>query len=400
LQRRLEGGADYLRYYSDRLLASPLATLEQLAGHIRQHTPDVIDLGSGAPRFDLVPAVTTRLSPDQRGWPDLAGLPELRGEVATKLFSDNRLAVSPAEEILITQGAIGAAHTILDAFVNRGDSVALFDPVSPMYPLLVRTRGAKIRWISTGVEEGRLRVRFDHLARALRGAKLLVINSPANPTGAVLAAEDLEQIAWWANRQDVLVLSDEVFERFVYDAPLTSLATLPLAQARTLTVGSVSKSHALVAARVGWIAGHRHLLRACKATAALRTPFVSLLSQLQALHALRTSPDAFAPIQANMESRRRFVHDRLRAMGLETPSPTGGFFYWVSVPRQHGTGQAFAETLLTTQRVRVLPGDLFGPSGRHHIRLSFVAEDGRLEEGLNRLAAMVQGTTPNVRRAA
>jgi aspartate/methionine/tyrosine aminotransferase len=403
LQRRLEGGADYLRYYSDRLLAAPLRQLERIAGAFGPDGADVIDLGCGSPRFDLLSSTSTKLPPDRRGWPDLTGLPELRGAVAAKLLAENRLAFSPAEEILVTAGALGAVQTILDAFVNRGDRVVLPDPVSPLYPLLARTRGARVSWVATRTEEGRLRLRFDQLARHLHAARLLVLCSPANPTGGILHPEDLEQITWWADRNDVLLLSDEVFDRYHHESAPTSIATIPRARLRTVTVGSVSKSHALASARTGWIAAHRHLLRPCVATAALRAPFVPTLSQMVALAALRTSPEAFAPHLEQFESRRRYTFDRLRAMGLSPVWPHGAFFLWLPVPAGWRTGEHFAETLLTTRRVRVVPGDLFGPSGKGFVRLSYAADEGRLEEGLNRIADLVRGQKPKAglfRRAA
>lgn len=390
LQRRLGGGAEYLRYYSDRLLGAPLGLLERLADCVAQDAPDVIDLASATPRFDLAPT-PPRLPSDQRGWPDAVGMPELRGAVASKLLADNRLAVSPAEEILITHGSMGAAQVILDAFVNRGDRVVLLDPTSPLYPLLAWTRSASIRWVGTRLDGGRLRPRFDHLSRSLRGARLLVINSPANPTGGVIAAEDLEQVAWWAARHDVLILSDEVFERFQYDEKPVSVGSLDAARTRTLTIGSVSKGHGLTAARVGWIAAQRHLLRPCALTAGLRTPFVPTLSQMHALAALRAGPAAFPPVLEQFESRRRYTHDRLRAIGFDAEMPAGGMFFWLSVPEGHGTGRAFAEALRTTRRVRVTPGDLFGPSGSRHVRLCYAVDDGRLEEGLNRVDELVRG---------
>jgi aspartate/methionine/tyrosine aminotransferase len=403
LQRRLEGGADYLRFYSDRLLTSPLRQLERIAAAMESDNADVIDLSCGSPRFDLLSSASTKLPPDRRGWPSIPGLPELRGAVAAKLLTENRLAFSPAEEILITAGALGAVQTILDAFVNRGDRVVLPDPISPLYPLLVRTRGARVSWIGTRTDEGRLRLRFDHLARHLRGARLLVLNSPANPTGGILHPEDLEQITWWADRHDALVLSDEVFDRYHHESEPTSIATFSRARARTLTVGSVSKSHALASARTGWIAAHRHLLRPCIATAALRAPFVPTLSQVVALTALRTAPESFAPVLAQFDSRRRYAFERLRAMGLSPVWPHGAFFLWLPVPTGWRTGELFAETLLTTRRVRVLPGDLFGPSGKAYVRLSYAADEGRLEEGLNRMADLIKGPRPKVglfRRAA
>jgi aspartate/methionine/tyrosine aminotransferase len=201
----------------------------------------------------------------------------------------------------------------------------------------------------------------------------------------------LEQIAWWAGRHDVLVLSDEVFERYHHDTEPVSLATLPGAQRRTLTVGSVSKGHALASARVGWLAAHRHLLRACTAAAALRTPFVPTLSQQVALAALRTGPDAFEPVRAEFASRRRYASERLRAAGLNPPWPAGAFFLWVPVWELGLNGRDFTAALLREKKVRLTPGDLFGPSGAGYVRLSYAAEDGRLQEGLNRLADFVQG---------
>jgi aspartate/methionine/tyrosine aminotransferase len=391
VRRRLNGGGDCLRYCSDRLLTAPLAELEQAAACLERHGPDVIDLAQGAPQFDLLPSTGSKLPADRRGWPPAGGLPELRAAVADKLLADNCLAVSPADEVLITAGAIGAVQTVVDAFVNRGDRVVLMDPVSPLYPLALRTRRARPRWLPTWVEDGRTRFRLEHLARALRGARLVVLNSPANPTGGVLAPEDLDQVAWWADRHDVLILSDEVFERFHHDGEPVSVGSLPRARRRTLTVGGVSKGHALAAARVGWLAAYRHLLRPCLATAALRTPFVPTLCQQLALAALRTGPDAFEPVRRGFESRRRFAFERLRALELNVPWPAGAFFLWVPVWDLGLSGQRFADGLLREHKALVTPGHLFGPSGVGYVRLSYAAEDGRLQEGLNRVADYVEG---------
>jgi aspartate/methionine/tyrosine aminotransferase len=391
--RRLFGGPPTgLRYCSDRLLAAPLDELAPLSDELGPAADDAIDLSRGEPRFDLLPSGTNKLPADRRGWPPVAGLPELRQAIAAKLRADNGLAADTEGEILVTAGTLGAAHTALDAFVNAGDSVVLADPSSPLYPLALRTRRAKVRWLTTWTEDGRTRFRLDELARSLRGAKMLVLTSPGNPTGGVVAPEDLEQIAWWAHRFDVLLFSDEVFERFQHDGEQVSLATLPQAKSRTLTAGSVSKGHALAAARVGWLAGPRQLVRPCLATAALRSPFVPTLSQQVALAALRTDAAAFEAVREAFDSRRRYAGERLRAMGLNAPWPAGAFFFWVPVWQLGRSGRSFAEGLLREKKVRVTPGDLFGPSGPGYVRLSYAADDGRLHEGLERLAEFVEGT--------
>jgi aspartate/methionine/tyrosine aminotransferase len=396
VQRRLGGGAAFLRYYSNRLLLSPLRQLETVADSQKDREADVIDLAGGLPSFDLLPSTSTKLPADRRGWPPFGGLTELRGAVAEKLLRENSLAFNPAGEVLITAGVLGAVQTVLDAFVNRGDPVVLFDPCSPLYSLLAATRRARLRWLRTWTEEGRTRFRPDHLARTLRGARLVVLNTPSNPTGGVLTAEDLEQIAWWADRHDVLILSDECYERYLPEGFTTSIGTLPRARQRTLTAGSVSQGYALASARVGWLAAYRHLLQPCRLTAALRSPFVPTLSQQIALGALRTEPGEFEPIRSELASRQRYAFERLRGMELNPAWPAGGFFLWVPVWEQGFRGRFYAERLLRERNVRVSPGDLFGPSGTGYIRLSCAVDDGRLQEGLNRLADYLQsGQAPS-----
>jgi aspartate/methionine/tyrosine aminotransferase len=403
VRRRLGRAADSLRYFSDRVLDAPWDELRQWAGQLAPPAPDVIDLSQGSPRFDLTPSTTTKLPADRRGWPPVGGLPPLKAAIAEKLLADHCLRADPNDEVLIADGAFGAASAALDAFVNRGDRVVLLDPSSPMYPLILRDRGARIVWLPAWTEEGRTRIRPDHLARALEGAKLLVICSPNNPTGGVLAAEDLEQIVWWAIRRDVLVLSDESFERFRYDAELASVGALPGARRRTLTVGGVSKGYGLAAARVGWLTAERGLLAPCRAAAALRAPFVPMLSQQAALAALRTGPETFAAIHKEYAARKRYSLDRLRAVDLAVTEPAGAFFLWTPVWTLGVSGQEFTDGLLREKKVLVTPGEWFGPSGPGWVRISFAADDGRLHEGMQRLCEYVselRGQTPVAARAA
>src|SRR5262249_49412572 len=151
----------------------------------------------------------------------------------------------------------------------------------------------------------------------------------------------LEQLVWWADRRDVLLVNDEVFERYGYDGARSSLATFPRAQRRTLTLGSISKGHALASARVGWVAGHRHLVRPCALTAVLQTPFVPTLCQQVALAALRQGNDGFQPIKAEFASRRQYGYERLQGMGLKPVWPAGAFFFWLPVWDLGLSGQEF-----------------------------------------------------------
>ncbi len=397
-QRWSDGGAANLRYYSDRALCAPLAAAREAACLTEIAGPDVIDLAAGSPGFDLVPSGSTKLPADRRGNPPAQGLQELREAVASRLARIANLAVNPTDEVIVTHGVSGALGLALESFVNPGDRVVLFDPTAPVHIHAVKQRRARIRWISTWMENGRTRFRLDHLARALRGARLLVLASPGNPAGGTLDSEDLEQIAWWAERRDVLVLEDEAFERYQYGGKRVNLATLPRAGRRTLTAGSVSKGHGLAAARVGWLCGHRHLLRPCIGTSLAQGAAVATLCQQIALTALQLDDESFTPMRAAFDSRRRYAYERLQALGLRPPWPAGAFFFWVPVGALGMNGQQFAALLMETRRVAVTPGHLFGPSGHDRVRLSYASEDGRLREGLCRLGEFVRGNQG--RRAA
>lgn len=390
VQRMTVGGDAFLPYYSDDLLSAPHAELREMLAMRLGLRRDGIDLATAAPCFDLVPSGSTRLPADRRDAPPLGGLSELRTAVADKLRRENGLVVQPAGEVLITAGVAGAWQLILSAFVNAGDRVVLFDPSSPLYSFGLRRRRAKIRWVPTRMENGRLRFEPGRFVESLRGARLLVVTSPSNPTGGVFAPEDCEMMAWWAHRRDVLLFHDTALERFTYDAELARIGALPRAQDRTLTAGSLSKGYGLGSARVGWLAGHRHLLRPCALSTALEWSTVPTLCQQIALLALGQNDEVFAPILADFASRRSYTFERVSAMGLKPDWPAGGHFLWVPVRQLGLDGAEFAAQLARSRQVQVWPGHHFGPSGSGHIRLSYAAEEGRMRQGLARLGEFVR----------
>jgi aspartate/methionine/tyrosine aminotransferase len=384
----LEEYAGHWQHYSDRLLAAPVDSLRMAALLLKPRPSEVIDLGQGSPHFDLVPSASTKLPADQRGWPPPGGLLELREAVARRLSASGDREVA-AEDVLITAGASTAFHLVLEAFVNPGDRVVLFDPTSPLFWLGVRQQRGIVRWVTTWMEEGQTRFREQQLARAMRNARLIVVNSPANPTGGILTASDLERIAWWARRRDVLIFDDEVYQRYVYGGERASIGASPDTQQRTLTAGSLSMGHGLAAARVGWLAGCKPLIQPCAVSAALSSLFVPTLCQKQALQAFQEENRRFQAIHAEFELRRRYAFERLRAMERGVVLPGGGFFLWFPVWDLGLSGRQFADQCVRQQKVAVTPGDLFGPSGKGMVRISYALEEGRLREGLSRLEAFI-----------
>ncbi|QDU60616.1 Putative N-acetyl-LL-diaminopimelate aminotransferase [Planctomycetes bacterium Pan216] len=380
-------GVDYLRYYSHGVLGSPNVELRTAQALLDRASSDVIDLSIAAPSPDsaLLAGFQQQFSLDQ-GYPPVRGLESLREAIAEKLATRNRVAVDPSSEILVTNGVSQSIGLMLDSFVDRGSRVVLFDPTFFVYRLAAMNRGAWIRFVRTEQESGRLRVEEKGLRRALRGASVLFLNSPSNPTGSVLSLEDLERIAWWCRRYDVLIFSDEVYEDFVYGGQHHSIASLPEARDRTITASSFSKSHGLAGYRIGYLAGCRHLVQTLLLSLLANCPFVPTASQRLALLALR---EPLARRHARLEEfrhRRTWVCETLRGMGFELEEPGGAFFCWADVSRLATTGRAFSEALLDAEDVLLLPGDSCGPSGKRFVRFSFAGELSELREGLTRLA--------------
>jgi aspartate/methionine/tyrosine aminotransferase len=384
--RLSHGGKRFLRYYSDRVLAAPVDELTDPATFPNADGGDVLNLNRSAPPVEAFHG--GRPPGYHFGAASTNGDAALRAAIAERCGR----AVNPDDEVLVTHGATAGFAAVLDAFVNPGDRVVLFDPCSPLFALGAKSRRAKVRWVPTWTEDGRTRFVVDGLARTLRGAMLLAIADPTNPTGGTLSAEDYEQIAWLARRQDVLVYVDQSFDRYRYtDAPRPALAEVVGTENRLLTAGSVTQGYGVGAARVGWVTGPKPLVNAVSLMANLSAPFVPASCQQIALKALTAAESLFAPTRELFRRKRDYTLERLRGMGLEPTTPTGGYTCWVSVAGLGLTGRAFAEKLLREHRVLVGPGAAYGPSGTDFVRISFAEEDGRLREGLTRVGMFVAG---------
>lgn len=388
-RRLTDGGSSYLRYYSDRVLTAPVEELLDPAYFPDTAGPGVFDLNQPAPRSASGVSLG-RFTAERGGNPPASGLSELRTAIAARYHRIDGRKVDAATEVLVTHGATGALTAALDAFVNPGDRVVLFDPSSPLFALGLASRRARVRWVPTWTEDGRCRYVLREFEQAMRGATMLVLSDPGNPTGGVLSDEELDHIAWIAAAYDVLVYADESFSRYRFDARGKCFGKLPGADRRILTAGSMTQEFGLGSLRVGWLAGPRHLVRACGLTQNLNAPFVPVVCQQAAARALAETDTEFGTSLDHLRRKRDYAVERLRAMGLEPDSPAGGYFLWAPVAGLGMDGRAFAERLFREERVQVGPGCVYGPSGAGHVRVSVAGDDGRLREGLSRMAAFVE----------
>lgn len=391
--RQLMGeGLPFLKYYNGRILGSPNVELRATQALLDAATGDVIDLSVGAPEVD--PQIDPRAAIGERvasGYPAVAGLPELRSAIADKLQSENGIHVDPQWEVLVTNGVSQGIGLMLDTFVDRGEKVAILDPGFFVYRLAAMNRGCKVHLLPTETAGGKMCIADRDLERGLRRAKVLFLNTPNNPTGGIAERDVLERIAYWCKRRDVLVFSDEVYERFVYRGEHVSIGSLPGMADRTITANSFSKTHALASFRAGYLAGPRYLIQPTIVSFLATAPFVSTASQRMALAALARPTTRLDAMIDRFRRRRRLVADTLRRLGLPADEPPGAFYFWTPIGSLGCTAAEFSSRLLAEQRVVVMPGDSYGIDGTRHIRISYALAETQLIEGLRRLESFVQG---------
>ena len=386
---------DSYRYFSDRLLASPMQLVRDTAPFLEAHGPDLIDLSLAVPQFDIFQgeASGTKVT-SQCANPTVFGAPELRTAIAERIRAMHQLDYAPEDEVLVTAGAAAALNLVLDTFLSPREGVVLLDPSSRLFPLAVQHRRGRVRWVPSAVERGIVRFALAKLVPELRHAKMLILQAPVNPTGAIFDAEDLEQVAWYCDREDVLILSDQSFELYQWEGRRNCIAGFPKAARRTLLTNSLSQSHGMAAYRVGWVAGPRRLLRPSAMTAFLQRAAVPTPCQQLALAALQSPREPLNALGREVLERQRLACEQLQLLGLRPVIPAGGYFIWLPVTGMNVTGRIFAEELLRDHQVLVLPGDLFGSSGRNFVRISLAASDEQLREGLKRIGTYVRGLAP------
>ena len=355
---------------------------------------DVISLGVGEP--DFVTPWTVResgifsLEQGQTMYTSNAGLFELRDELAHHLSKTLGLTYKPLDEILITAGASEAVDLVMRAVLNPGDVVLVPNPSYVSYGPCATLAGATVQYIQTHAKDD-FRLRVEDLIQAYTPkAKLLILSYPNNPTGAIMTREDLLPIADFAIKYDLLVLADDIYSDLTYDGTHVSIASLPGMHDRTLFVSGFSKSYAMTGWRIGYVAGHKDLIGGLTKIHQYTMLCAPIMGQFAALEALRSASEARDEMVAAYDRRRRLMVHGFRQMGLDCFEPLGAFYVFPDITKTNLTSEEFAEELLKEEKVAVVPGTAFGPSGEGHIRCSYAYSTEQLQEALKRIARFVQ----------
>jgi aminotransferase len=356
---------------------------------------DVISLGVGEPDFDtprvIVEAGVESLREGRTHYTSNFGTLELRRALATHLERRYGVAYDPMTELLITVGASEAVDLALRATCDPGDEVILHEPSYVSYVPAVVFAGGVVRHVPTRFEDDFALDPAAVEAAVTPRTKALFLGYPCNPTGAVLPADVQDELAAIAVRHDLLVYSDEIYDRLAYGSYRhRAMSALPGMRERTILMGGFSKAYAMTGWRVGYLAAPAPILEGIVKVHQYGIMSAPTVAQDAALVALVEGEADVERMVAEYDRRRRLLVDGLNALGLETFEPRGAFY---AFPRIGSTGlsaDTFTERLLTEERVAVVPGDAFGPSGAGHVRMCYATSYEQLEEALRRIGRFVR----------
>jgi aminotransferase len=350
---------------------------------------DVISLGVGEPDFDtpwrIREAGIFSLEKGLTTYTSNAGLLELREAICADLARRHAVSYDPVDECLITSGVSEGLDLALRIMLEPGDEVIIPEPCYVAYGPCVSFAGGKPVTVATHGDDG-FRLPIGEIESAITPrTKAILIGSPANPTGAVQSAEDLAALAGLASRHDLYLISDEIYERLSYDVPHTSLASFPEARERTVVLGGFSKSHAMTGWRIGYLCAPKIIAEMAARIHQYTMLCASHTAQVAALEAIVAGEPDVRRMVADYDRRRRIFVKGLCGMGLTCPEPGGAFYAFPSIEVTGMSSFEFAEKLLWAERVAVVPGAVFGPSGEGHIRCCYATSMALLEEALRRM---------------
>ncbi|MFA4639856.1 pyridoxal phosphate-dependent aminotransferase [Pyrococcus kukulkanii] len=358
---------------------------------------DVISLGIGEPDFDtpqhIKEYVKEALDLGLTHYGPNIGLLELREAIAEKLKKQNGINADPKTEIMVLVGANQAFLMSLSTFLGDGEEVLIPSPMFVSYAPAVILAGGKPVEVPT-YEENEFRLNVDDLEKYItEKTRALIINSPNNPTGAVLTRKDLEEIADFAVEHDLIVISDEVYEHFIYDdAKHYSIAALDGMFERTITVNGFSKTFAMTGWRLGFVAAPSWVIEKMVRFQMYNATCPVTFIQYAAAKALRDerSWKAVEEMRKEYDRRRKLVWKRLNEMGLPTVKPKGAFYIFPRIKDTGLTSKEFSELMLKEARVAVVPGSAFGKAGEGYVRISYATAYEKLEEAMDRMEKVLK----------
>jgi aspartate aminotransferase len=344
---------------------------------------DSINLALGEPDFDtplhIREAVKKALDAGFTHYTGNKGILKLREAIRDKLQADNLIKTSP-DSIIVTVGASEALLMSAHALIEKGDEVILPDPSFVSYDATVKLAGGKKVSVEVKDENDFRMMPEDVLERVTSRTKAIIINSPANPTGSVLEKDDVKGLAEIADDHNVMLISDEVYEKIIYGKKHYSPGRF---SENVITINGFSKAYAMTGFRIGYLSTSRAMVEELLKVHQYNTACASSLSQAAALEALTGPQNSVGEMVSEFRRRRDLVMECLRGMGIDCNKPYGAFYVFPAIKNP----EAFVEEALKKD-VILVPGSSFGKYGEGHFRLSYANSYDEIEEAMNRLESI------------
>jgi aminotransferase len=354
---------------------------------------DVISLGVGEPDFttpdNIRQAGIKSIEQGMTRYTSNAGILELRELIAQHLQKLYGVSYDPLKEILVTVGVSEALQVVCLATLNPGDEVIIPEPCFVAYAPAVIFAGATPVVVPTYLEQEFAPAIADLEAAITPRTRALLIGYPNNPTGAVLTLERSQQIAALAQKHDLLVYSDEIYDRLVYGVQHVCFASLPGMQDRTVTLGGFSKAYAMTGWRVGYLCANPEINAACTRIHQYLIMSAPTAGQIAGIEALKNSEEAVQAMVAEYNQRRKYMVSAFNEMGLSCFEPKGAFYTFPSINSVGLDEEEFCEKLLVEEHVAVVPGSAFGASGQGHIRVCYATAMLQIEQAMERIDRFV-----------
>lgn len=356
---------------------------------------DVIHLEMGEPDFEtpdfIKKAAENALRQGFTHYTPFAGIEDLRQAIAQKAKVENKIDVNPSQ-VVVTPGASSALFCAVLSVVDAGEKVLVPDPGWPLYEGCVRMVDGITEFFPL-LEKNDFAVDpLDLQKKVDKRTKVVIINSPCNPTGAVQDRKHLEAIAKIAIENDLIVISDEVYEKIIYgDAEHISIASIPGMGERTITLNGFSKTYAMTGWRVGYAIAREDIIEQMSKLVLLTSTCASSVSQKAALAALKGPQDCVKRMVAEYRRRRDFLVKRVNEIeGMSCKMPDGAFYVFPNIKRVGMSSMDCALHILEKARVSTVPGNGFGPQGDAYVRISYSASMENLEEAMNRIESTLR----------
>ncbi len=379
------------------LKSSSIMAISARAAELKSEGHEVISLAAGEPDFntpELIQAAATKAMKDGiTKYTPATGFQSLREAIAKKISVENGFPVDP-EEVLITSGAKHGLYLALQCLVDPGEAILIPTPAWVSYSPMIELAGASVIPLPLYEEDGyRPNVERWKGMAIPPNAKGIIINSPNNPTGVVYSREELIKLTGWALQRNLWIISDEIYEKIIYDnLTHTSISALgPEAKKATITVSGFSKSYAMTGWRFGWVIADRPFIAKMASLQSQSNSHVTSFVQWAAITACTLPPEIGNFMLAEFDKRRRYCMDRLDKMGahLSYSRPTGAFYIFINLSKwliqKKMTDLEFCKELLNKEYVGVVPGSSFGKE--HSIRISYATNIDNLKKAFDRIEA-------------